>query len=1026
MKTLFSFFASLLVLLIFSAQGQTVVFSEDFEGTPPYNLTSSSPGIADWAISSNYQAGGLYSDTSVVVLGDTAYLTSNSFSTIGNSFVLLEFSHICKINYIDAAEIEVSVDGGSTWTKLDGNHYLGSSQFNTQGYKFTAASYALWEPSNATTIDNGWWKREKFDISPIAANEADVRVRFVLRDGNNQGAQNFPGWFIDDIEVSVQAELHDLSVDRIVSPTGNFCYGGNEYVSIVIGNYGYNAINSGFTASYTIDGGTPVTENVSSTIGINDSITYIFTTPINFTLLGQDSTVTIKTYVNAPLDPYQTNDSLDTEVTFLYVPPAPTAVDDNITYGNTATLGATSPYLIKWYETASSTTVLDTGATFTTPVLYGDKSYFAAAESSGDGGFIFTEICHYKYSVGQPSGGWPSYLIADDYVEITGAPGSDLGGFTLEQWTTTALSSSYTFPSGTVLSPEGTAIIAVGQPNGSSPSPANYYYHANVSTTWYSDDGAGRIIKDPYGNIVDAVGYPGGTSGYTFPAASGVTAAEWSGNVPSAQTTSGIRLIGPYTKDATNWVVSSSTYPQDPNTVNTGVEPPSLGCESPRTEVWAYVTGNPPVDAGVTEITEPVSPTNLQNQNVVVSIQNFGTNNLVSATVNWSINGTPQTPFSWSGNLPTSALDTFVIGTFTPSMGNNLIKAWTSNPNGVADPTASNDSASTLIEAYEPLCGTYTIGGTSADFAGFTEAVYALDFIGITCPVTFLVNSGTYNEQIVLSDVLGASATNTITFRSASGNPADVELTYAGTTAANYVVKMDDAKYINFKKITFSATDASYARVFEFNDSANYNVIDSCILNSVVVSTTSNNYAIIYKGSGGHAEYNTFSNNTFNDGSSGIYYYGSGTTSLSAGLVVENNNFNEQYYAGMYLYYLNAPVIHKNKVISNSAHTSFYGISAAYCDNALEITKNTIEHSQSGYGIRVYYSDGTPSAKGLIANNMVSYYNGTGTLYGIYHYYSTYQDYYYNSIQVEGTGASTRSLYTVSYTHLTLPTKRIV
>jgi hypothetical protein len=205
----------LLVLFLFVslyATAQTTVFTEDFEGTPPYNLTSSSPGTADWAISSHYQSGGLYSDTSVVVQGDTAYLTSNSFSTTGNLFVLLEFSHICKISIFDAAEVEISINGGTTWTKLSGNEYLGSSQFVVQGNRFTGGSYTLWEPSNATTIDNGWWQRESFDISAIAGDQADVRVRFVLRDGNNQGAQNFPGWFIDDIEVTA-------ALDEMIPPT---------------------------------------------------------------------------------------------------------------------------------------------------------------------------------------------------------------------------------------------------------------------------------------------------------------------------------------------------------------------------------------------------------------------------------------------------------------------------------------------------------------------------------------------------------------------------------------------------------------------------------------------------------------------------------------------------------------------------------------------------------------------------------------------------------------------------------------
>jgi parallel beta-helix repeat protein len=1001
MKTLISLFTSFLVLLFLSVQGQTIVFSEDFE-TGGGNVTSSSPGSANWSISSNYYAGGSYSDSSLVIANDTSYLTTNSFSTTGNSYVVLGFSHICKIYFADAGEIEVSIDGGTNWTKLDGSHYLGSSQFVAQGAKFTSAAYTSWEPGNATTMSNTWWETEQFDISSIAGNQADVRVRFSLRDGNGLGSQGYAGWFIDDIEVSVQTEMHNLSLDRIVSPTGSNCYNGNEYITVVIGNYGTNSINGGFTASYAIDNGTPVTENLSNTIGVNDSITYTFTTPISLTLLGQDSTITIQTYVNAPLDIYQNNDSLETDVTLLYSPTAPIAVDDNITYGNTATIGATSLFKINWYETAISTTVLDTGATFTTPILYGDKSYFATAESGSSAGGIITEICHYAgTSTGQPAGGKPSYL-GDDYIEITGAPGADISGYSFEKWTSTGTTPNvtHTFPAGTVFSSEGTYLLSTYL---GSTSLGDYHQVADVPSSYGSTTASLNVFKDPQGEIVDAILYDDAS---TIPSAAGITT-EWTGAGVDGASSWGIRLEGLDMDNNTNWVKAT----QDPNILNTGVEPPSTGCESPRTEVWAYVTGNPLVDAGVVEITEPLSPTNLQNQNVLVSIQNFGTNNLTSATINWSINGTPQTPFSWLGNIATSALDTFVVGSFTPSMGNNFIEAWTSSPNGVVDPTATNDSASTLVEAFEPLCGTYTIGGATANFANFDEAIYALDFSGVSCAVSFLVNPGTYNEQIVLSDVVGTSATNTITFRSASGNPVDVELTFAPTITNNYVVKMDAAKYILFKKMTFSSTDASYARVFEFTDSTNYNVIDSCILNSVVASSTSNNFAVIYKPSGSHAEYNTFSNNTFNDGSYGMYYYGSSSTLLSAGLVIENNNFLEQYYSGVFIYNLEAPIINNNVIYSNSSYTSFYGISAGYCDNALEITKNTIEHSQSGYGIRTYYCDGSPSAKGLIANNMISYYNGTSTLYGIYHYYSTYQDYFYNSISVEGSSSSTRAMY---------------
>jgi hypothetical protein len=188
------------------------------------------------------------------------------------------------------------------------------------------------------------------------------------------------------------------------------------------------------------------------------------------------------------------------------------------------------------------------------------------------GAFYFSELCNYKWSVGEPVGGWPGYLIADDYVEITGVPNSDLGGHTFEAWNASGLINAHTFPSGTFLGPNGTAIIAIGQPSSSVPSPANFYYHADVSHTHGSGDNTGRLLRDQNGNIVDAAAY----GNFTFPVASGVTPADWSNpNTASASTTSGMRLIGPDNNTGSNWVVSSSTYPQDPNTVNAGTIVPT-------------------------------------------------------------------------------------------------------------------------------------------------------------------------------------------------------------------------------------------------------------------------------------------------------------------------------------------------------------------------------------------------------------------------------------------------------------------
>ncbi len=187
------------------------------------------------------------------------------------------------------------------------------------------------------------------------------------------------------------------------------------------------------------------------------------------------------------------------------------------------------------------------------------------------GSVFFSELCHYKYSVGAPSLGWPSYLLADDYVEISGVPNTDLAGVTMEEWNGTTLQHSVTFPTGTLFSSNGTMIVATGQLGSSVPVPASFYYHSGNTITHSSGDSRGYILKNQSGVIIDAVTY----GGYTFPAASGVTALDWSGTSASGTTTSGLKLIAPDNNNASSWAVTSATVLQDPNMLNPNVPTPT-------------------------------------------------------------------------------------------------------------------------------------------------------------------------------------------------------------------------------------------------------------------------------------------------------------------------------------------------------------------------------------------------------------------------------------------------------------------
>jgi hypothetical protein len=326
--------------------------------------------------------------------------------------------------------------------------------------------------------------------------------------------------------------------DAVVERAGD-CYNSNDTLFVTVKN------QLGSTVNFSVN---PLTIRWSSTGPVNSSDSIV----INTGTLAVDSVQTVyTTSVNMSVPG---NYSL-----FVYI-------DSNSVNRSTATDTLSAPILTEVKPLLSLAQYNFTvNAPTDTVVLEARSPIFPA------GGVFFTEVSHYKYTVGAPSGGWPAYLLSDDYVEITGVPNSDLAGYKMEEWSASAVTHSVTFPTGTVFSPNGTMIIATGQLGSSTPSPSNFYYHSGNTYSHGSGDNSGYILKDPSGIIVDAVGYG---SAFAFPASSGVTASDWSGATPAGTTTSGNKLNGPDNNSASNWV-NSGTVAQDPNALNANVPLPS-------------------------------------------------------------------------------------------------------------------------------------------------------------------------------------------------------------------------------------------------------------------------------------------------------------------------------------------------------------------------------------------------------------------------------------------------------------------
>ncbi|HNX07572.1 MAG TPA: hypothetical protein PKL96_08315, partial [Bacteroidales bacterium] len=477
----------------------------------------------------------------------------------------------------------------------------------------------------------------------------------------------------------------------------------------------------------------------------------------------------------------------------------------------------------------------------------------------------------------------------------------------------------------------------------------------------------------------------------------------------------------PWTTDKFDWKYSSGTADKIIASVATTIS--STTALSATTSSYKYrpnikiglLATNYSDDAGVTQILGP-SGVLLTNTDypVTLNFKNFATDSLKKVTIAWELDGVLQTPsYSWTGVL----LQDVVSGVITmgninvSTTGNHTIRAWTELPNDSTDENTANDTASISFYACSSILnGIYTIGPTG-DFATFTDALTAMSTCGIGGPVTFNVQSGMYNEQLLFPEITGASATNTITFQSLTGVNTDVVLQDTTNTTTNYVIKLDGADHFRFKNMTLqSSATTAYSRVIELAAGAIDNQFDGNIITAPVATASSTNTALIYSGAGLDS-LSVFNNNQVINGSYGIYLYGGSTSSLENHTTITNNTFLNQYNYAVRLGYQNTPIISGNTITTNATGT-FYGIYAYYCDNALKILKNKITLVSGGYGIYVYYCDGVTGQEGLTANNFVTI-GGTTTTYGIYNGYSTFQNFYYNSVNVFTDYSTARAMYMV-------------
>lgn len=100
-----------------------------------------------------------------------------------------------------------------------------------------------------------------------------------------------------------------------------------------------------------------------------------------------------------------------------------------------------------------------------------------------------------------------------------------------------------------------------------------------------------------------------------------------------------------------------------------------------------------PNDVGALTFSSPTTGACEGDQDIYLVIKNFGSKDLKSATIDWEMNGSAQTSYSWTGTLKPLETDTIKLGSGTFKSTQTLkLAATTSSPNGQTDGFTPNDA----------------------------------------------------------------------------------------------------------------------------------------------------------------------------------------------------------------------------------------------------------------------------------------------------------------------------------------------
>jgi len=260
----------------------------------------------------------------------------------------------------------------------------------------TACAGTIYDSGGATG-DYGPGEDAEITISPTGATQVDLTFPFFDIEPGSAGNCDYDWIDVFDGPSSASPLIDRYCNDNV--PTGTISStGGSGSLTLVFHSDGGLELE-GFNADWNC-----VLSSVAPVANFNSNLTTTCSGDIQFydlstfgptswswdfgdgnsstlqnpshTYTGSGSYTVVLTATNA------IGNDVSTQVNYITVttPTAPTGTDDNICEGNTATLLASGGSNMNWYDAPTAGTLVNTGGTYTTPVLVASTTYFVQEE----------------------------------------------------------------------------------------------------------------------------------------------------------------------------------------------------------------------------------------------------------------------------------------------------------------------------------------------------------------------------------------------------------------------------------------------------------------------------------------------------------------------------------------------------------------------------------------------------------------------------------------------------------------------